>query len=462
MSSRLGPLFLTTLTVIACSGGESRDVEREPTDDTEATQQGLVTCGTRQDTGYRRGNPFPVTLVTADGQPVERATANAYAVMQAAAASQGVQIRVVDGFRTPSQQAYFYSCYVNCSCNQCNEAASPGWSNHQSGLALDLNTSSGNVYNWLAANGGAYGFVRTVPSERWHWEYNGRGPGGGPCNPCQCSPGQVQTEACGDCGTRRRSCNASCAWDGFSACAGPDPAGGTEVCSTGGVGVCQPARRRCVGGTLTCRQLEQASPETCDGLDNDCDGEVDDGHPTVVAPSMAFAATLVDASYPRSLRAGERATAWVDLRNDGTTRWAPGDVFLKALGGADGQSAFTVADRWLAFDLAAGLTEPVAPHEVGRFLVELSAPRTPGVELTERFQLVRSSGALITCPSPELNLTLTVLEREAPPDAGAPTDTVVSLQSRGCTGAVGSTVLLLPLVITPGRRLRRARASRNC
>lgn len=167
--------------------GHFDDVEFErapdPTSEYETLEQAVVSCALSQSTGYRQGNAFPVTLVSVDGQPVEVTTANAFAVMQAAAASQGVGIRINDGFRTPEQQAYYRSCYVNCNCNSCNEAAAVGWSNHQSGLALDLNTSSGGVLNWLNNNGRAYGFARTVASEPWHWERVGTGPGGGPCNP---------------------------------------------------------------------------------------------------------------------------------------------------------------------------------------------------------------------------------------------------------------------------------------
>ncbi|MDP2271417.1 MAG: M15 family metallopeptidase [Archangium sp.] len=178
------PRLLLLTCLASCAGstldGSDPEFEQEP-DEYATLEQGLVTCDFRPNTGYRAGTPFALTLVTADGQPIEVNTANAYAVMQAAAASQGVQIRVNDGFRSPEQQQYFYSCYVNCNCNSCNLAARPGYSNHQSGTALDLNTSVTAVYNWLSANGAAYGFHRTVPSERWHWEYMGGGPGGGPC-----------------------------------------------------------------------------------------------------------------------------------------------------------------------------------------------------------------------------------------------------------------------------------------
>ena len=107
--------------------------------------QGVYDCSERQDTGYRSGNAFGITVVTVDGRPVERATANAYIAMQAAASAAGVGVRIVSGFRTMAEQEHLYGCYVNCNCNNCNLAARPGTSNHQSGHALDLNTSAGGV-----------------------------------------------------------------------------------------------------------------------------------------------------------------------------------------------------------------------------------------------------------------------------------------------------------------------------
>lgn len=74
--------------------------------------------------------------------------------------------------RTPTPiSKYLYHCYKTRSCNGGNPAAPPGYSNHQSGHALDLNTSASGVYSWLSNHGRAYAFRRTVPSERWHWEH---------------------------------------------------------------------------------------------------------------------------------------------------------------------------------------------------------------------------------------------------------------------------------------------------
>jgi len=159
-----------------------------PPDPTLAMTTGAlssINCAESTATGYRSGSAFAITVVTVDGKPVEKATANAYYVMAQAAAADGITLKVVSGFRTNAEQQYLYNCYVNCSCNSCNQAAPPGYSNHQSGHALDLNTGGWTtaIYNWLSAHGAAYGFSRTVAGEHWHWEWWGGGPGGGPCGP---------------------------------------------------------------------------------------------------------------------------------------------------------------------------------------------------------------------------------------------------------------------------------------
>jgi hypothetical protein len=134
-------------------------------------------------TGYENGSPVQIELVTADGKPIEVKTASSYHAMQVAAAHDGIGLTVVSGFRTYQEQQYLYSCYTHCNCNSCNLAARPGYSNHESGHALDLNTSNNGVYAWLEAHAASFGFHRTVPSEIWHWEY------WGPLVPGPCSGG---------------------------------------------------------------------------------------------------------------------------------------------------------------------------------------------------------------------------------------------------------------------------------
>ncbi|MBK8259703.1 MAG: proprotein convertase P-domain-containing protein [Polyangiaceae bacterium] len=50
-------------------------------------------------------------------------------------------------------------------------------------------------------------------------------------------------------------------------------------CSTGAAGVCGPGMIMCQGGLVDCFSLVPASPEVCDGLDNDCDGAADEANP---------------------------------------------------------------------------------------------------------------------------------------------------------------------------------------
>lgn len=153
-------------------------------------------CAESQDQGYDAGTPFEITVVHVDGKPVEVDTANAFWVMRQAAAADGVDIHINSGFRTMADQEYFWMCYQCCCCNNCNLAAQPGYSNHQSGHALDLNASAPGVYNWLAEHGGEFGFTETVPSENWHWEWWGGGPGGGICNIATPPAGSVDSTAC--------------------------------------------------------------------------------------------------------------------------------------------------------------------------------------------------------------------------------------------------------------------------
>lgn len=118
--------------------------------------------------GYVEGRAVRIVVTRIDDKPVEVRTAAAYRRMYEAARRDRVLLRIVSGFRTMEHQEALYRAYRR---GRGNLAAIPGHSNHQSGHAVDLNTSAPGVLRWLNRNAARYGFRRTVPTEPWHWEW---------------------------------------------------------------------------------------------------------------------------------------------------------------------------------------------------------------------------------------------------------------------------------------------------
>ena len=58
---------------------------------------------------------------------------------------------------------------------------------------------------------------------------------------------------------------------------GVECSGAGQPCDTGKKGVCGLGTTHCDAGMLTCVPLYTLAPERCDGLDNDCNGPIDDG-----------------------------------------------------------------------------------------------------------------------------------------------------------------------------------------
>jgi len=95
-----------------------------------------------------------------------------------AAAAANLQLAIESGFRTYQHQEKLrkkYDLFKSGQGPHAPEAAKPGRSNHQHGQAFDFNTRVGvnetPLYAWLTKNAPKFGFLRTVPSEHWHWEY---------------------------------------------------------------------------------------------------------------------------------------------------------------------------------------------------------------------------------------------------------------------------------------------------
>lgn len=107
------------------------------------------------------------------GESLRPDAAKAYERMSAAARAEGIWLWVSSGYRSRREQRALYERYRK---GLGPRAARPGRSNHQRGIAVDVSVGDeeSSTYRWLAAHACRHGFLRTVPSEPWHWEYRPR------------------------------------------------------------------------------------------------------------------------------------------------------------------------------------------------------------------------------------------------------------------------------------------------
>ena len=119
-----------------------------------------------------------ISIVGTGGQlqHIALETLQPYLDLMEAAKKDHVALSINSGFRTFQKQETLYNWYLADKKNH-NLAAKPGTSNHQNGVAFDLNTGGFDtakypVYRWMKKNATTYGFFRTVSREHWHWEYH--------------------------------------------------------------------------------------------------------------------------------------------------------------------------------------------------------------------------------------------------------------------------------------------------
>lgn len=122
-------------------------------------------------TGFKAGQPLQLRLVTvAPGMELVEEAAKAWAAMTSAAARDGVALSLNSAFRSMEKQEQLYARFMR---GEGPQAALPGYSNHQAGSAVDVETEGGTnaSFSWLTANAARFRFKRTVSAEPWHWEY---------------------------------------------------------------------------------------------------------------------------------------------------------------------------------------------------------------------------------------------------------------------------------------------------
>jgi len=101
----------------------------------------------------------------------------------------GITLVADSSFRSHKKQTELYNCYTSGRCK--NYTAKPGYSNHQRGVAIDIDIVPGpnndpsldtcrnnpNVYpvfKWLNTNGYKYNRRANISTECWHWSDTGK------------------------------------------------------------------------------------------------------------------------------------------------------------------------------------------------------------------------------------------------------------------------------------------------
>lgn len=125
-----------------------------------------------------------------DNQRMERTAYENFARMSDAARKDGVYIRAASTYRTEDYQNRLYNKYLRTTGqkNADNYSARAGFSEHQTGLAVDINytgTSFENTaaFRWLQQHAHEYGYILRYPKgktwitgyayEPWHYRYVG-------------------------------------------------------------------------------------------------------------------------------------------------------------------------------------------------------------------------------------------------------------------------------------------------
>ena len=137
----------------------------------------------------------PSNLVDLDGFMVRSEEKPDLQAMMQAAADAGVNFELVSTYRTYQDQLELYSDHREVANGEDVDSTSarPGYSEHQTGLAIDVKIADCSLdcfgstrrYKWLSENAATYGFIERYPAgmteitgythEPWHWRYVGKG-----------------------------------------------------------------------------------------------------------------------------------------------------------------------------------------------------------------------------------------------------------------------------------------------
>lgn len=142
---------------------------------------------------------YKINLTTAFGIQMDNITSKAYTNMWRAASEDGITLWISSGYRDDKKQQSLFSnevetylekglAYKQAEAEAGKSVAKPGYSEHATGLTLDLNGvredfDQTKAFKWLSQYAQDYGFILRYPSnkqnitkikfEPWHYRYVG-------------------------------------------------------------------------------------------------------------------------------------------------------------------------------------------------------------------------------------------------------------------------------------------------
>ena len=148
-------------------------------------------------------------------------------------------------------------------------------------------------------------------------------------------------------------------------------------------------------------------------------------------PAPAHDANFVGKDYPRSMTSGERATAYIEMRNTGTAAWDVGSTRVGTTAPRDHASPLFDRENWINNHRASGADHSgYTTGTTGRFTFMITAPEvTVDTVITETFGLVEEG---VTWFGPtDITFTITVHPRPATPPPVTPPPAATDIDGDG-------------------------------
>jgi hypothetical protein len=343
----------------------------------------------------------------------------AVAALKKAVANKGATITINSALRTLAQQYLLKKWEGTCGIQI---AASPGSSNHETGIALDV----GNYSTYQSA----------LEAQGWDWYGSGdlvhfdfRGAGAI----------DLRAESVR---AFQRLWNVNNPGDKIAEDGDYGPATAARLAKTDVNGFAKGAT--CSTPTPTPPPPTPKPPTTVTGK---------------------YAAEYVDHGGPGALAAGETAELWVDFRNVGSETWTPDRTRLGTTAPRDRESPLYGGD-WLSPSRPAAVEKETRPGEIGRFSFRVTAPETAqGLGFQESFALVEEGVSWFDEGTYQLELEVFAADARF-----QSLHAELKPQARGCsyggageasTGALALALALLAMAVTRSwrRSLRAASPS---